>query len=119
MACWRVIMRAPCCCFREPAPVADVIDEPVVPAQQEPAPSDAVSRRIADESIFQAAANSPTAATYVLNEHASKDHSLELVIMRDEIRDLRDRLDSSQRLIEDLMIRLAQLTEIALKNRLN
>jgi hypothetical protein len=39
--------------------------------------------------------------------------------MRDEIRDLRDRLDSSQKLVEDLMLRLANLTEIALQHRSN
>ena len=42
-------------------------------------------------------------------------HSLELMIMRDEIRDLRDRLDASQKLIEDLMHRLANLAELALR----
>jgi hypothetical protein len=35
--------------------------------------------------------------------------------MRDEIKDLRDRLDSSQKLIEQLMVRLADLAELALK----
>jgi len=39
------------------------------------------------------------------------------VIMRDEIKDLRDRLDSSQKLIENLMVRLADLAELALKRR--
>jgi hypothetical protein len=37
--------------------------------------------------------------------------------MRDEIKDLRDRLDSSQKLIENLMVRLADLAELALKRR--
>ncbi len=46
---------------------------------------------------------------------APADHSLELMIMRDEIKDLRDRLDSSQKLIEELMHRLANLAELALK----
>ena len=57
--------------------------------------------------------SSQPATTYLLSEQAPQDHSLELVIMRDEIRDLRDRLDSSQKLVEDLMVRLAHLTEIA------
>jgi len=46
---------------------------------------------------------------------APTDHSLELMIMRDEIKDLRDRLDASQKLIEELMHRLANLAELALK----
>lgn len=46
---------------------------------------------------------------------APADHSLELMIMRDEIKDLRDRLDASQKLIEELMHRLANLAELALK----
>jgi hypothetical protein len=37
--------------------------------------------------------------------------------MRDEIKDLRDRLDSSQKLIETLMVRLADLAELALKRK--
>jgi len=46
---------------------------------------------------------------------APADHSLELMIMRDEIKDLRERLDASQKLIEELMHRLANLAELALK----
>jgi hypothetical protein len=46
---------------------------------------------------------------------APADHSLELMIMRDEIKDLRNRLDASQKLIEELMHRLANLAELALK----
>jgi hypothetical protein len=48
-----------------------------------------------------------------------QDHSLELVIMRDEIKDLRARLDASQKLIEDLMHRITNLAELALKGRQN
>lgn len=60
----------------------------------------------------------PIAQTTVVNEEVKKeDHSLELVIMRDEIKDLRDRLDASQRLIESLMERLANLAELALTRR--
>ncbi len=55
--------------------------------------------------------------TVVSEEPAKQDHSLELVIMRDEIKDLRDRLDASQKLIETLMERLANLAELALTNR--
>ena len=50
-------------------------------------------------------------------QSAPADHSLELMIMRDEIKDLRDRLDSSQKLIEELMHRLANLAELALKRQ--
>lgn len=55
--------------------------------------------------------------TIIIDEAATQTHSLELVIMRDEIKDLRDRLDSSQKLIENLMVRLADLAELALKRR--
>jgi hypothetical protein len=55
--------------------------------------------------------------TIIIDEAAEKTHSLELVIMRDEIKDLRDRLDSSQKLIETLMVRLADLAELALKRK--
>jgi hypothetical protein len=56
-------------------------------------------------------------STIIIDEAAEKTHSLELVIMRDEIKDLRDRLDSSQKLIENLMVRLADLAELALKRK--
>ena len=55
--------------------------------------------------------------TIIIDEAAEKTQSLELVIMRDEIKDLRDRLDSSQKLIENLMVRLADLAELALKRK--
>lgn len=45
----------------------------------------------------------------------NSEHSLELMIMRDEIKDLRERLDASQKLIEELMHRLANLAELALR----
>lgn len=48
-------------------------------------------------------------------QSTGSDHSLELMIMRDEIKDLRDRLDASQKLIEELMHRLANLAELALR----
>lgn len=59
-----------------------------------------------------------TQTTTVVNDAPAKeDHSLELVIMRDEIKDLRDRLDASQKLIENLMDRLANLAELALTRK--
>ena len=69
----------------------------------------------------------PTASEYITSspmtesvaETKAPDTSLELMIMRDEIKDLRTRLDASQKLIEDLMHRLTNLTELALKSRQN
>jgi hypothetical protein len=49
---------------------------------------------------------------------SSADHSLELVIMRDEIQDLRNRLDASQKLVEEMMHKLANLAELALRSRM-
>jgi hypothetical protein len=71
-----------------------------------------------EEPIEQPQVNQPLTQTTVVNEEPKiEDHSLELVIMRDEIKDLRDRLDASQRLIENLMERLANLAELALQRR--
>jgi hypothetical protein len=94
-----------------PAPSATKQDEAPLHDRSARAHSDRV-----DENVF---AQSASTTTYLLSDQTPKDNSLELVIMRDEIRDLRDRLDSSQKLIEDLMLRLANLTEIALQNRQN
>jgi hypothetical protein len=49
---------------------------------------------------------------------SSADHSLELVIMRDEIQDLRNRLDASQKLVEEMMHKLSNLAELALRSRM-
>ena len=96
------------------------VQQPISGANQDEQPEHDRSPRAhsarVDENFFS---QSQPATTYVLSDQAPKDNSLELVIMRDEIRDLRDRLDSSQKLIEDLMLRLANLTEIALQNRQN
>lgn len=54
-------------------------------------------------------------STVVVQEQNDSTHALELAIMRDEIQDLRERLTNSQRLVEELMHKLANLTEIALK----
>jgi len=57
--------------------------------------------------------------TNVVSESvAATDHSLELVIMRDEIQDLRNRLDASQKLVEEMMHKLANLAELALRSRI-
>jgi outer membrane biosynthesis protein TonB len=57
-------------------------------------------------------------ASFVAEATAPADHSLELVIMRDEIQDLRNRLDSSQKLVEEMMHKLANLAELALRSRM-
>ena len=55
----------------------------------------------------------------IVNDHSTAtDHSLELVIMRDEIQDLRARLDASQKLVEEMMHKLAELAELALRSRM-
>lgn len=56
-------------------------------------------------------------ATFVSDSAPAADHSLELVIMRDEIQDLRQRLDASQKLVEEMMHKLASLAELALRSR--
>lgn len=56
---------------------------------------------------------------FSVDQVQTQDHSLELVIMRDEIKDLRTRLDASQKLIEDLMHRITNLAELALRGRQN
>lgn len=76
-----------------------------------------VQTQVRDEPRTYTQSTSQTTPTVIIDEAADQTHSLELVIMRDEIKDLRDRLDSSQKLIENLMIRLADLAELALKRR--
>ena len=53
----------------------------------------------------------------IMHEEQQSATQLELVIMRDEIQDLRNRLDSNQKLVEDLMIRLSDLAMAALTRR--
>lgn len=72
---------------------------------------------VLEEPVAQQTSQPLTQTTVVSEEPKKEDHSLELVIMRDEIKDLRDRLDASQRLIESLMERLANLAELALSRR--
>jgi hypothetical protein len=57
-------------------------------------------------------------AKFVDDVTAPADNSLELVIMRDEIQDLRNRLDASQKLVEEMMHKLANLAELALRSRM-
>lgn len=72
-------------------------------------------QEVREEPRVFAQSTQPSTTTVMIDEAAEQSHSLELVIMRDEIKDLRDRLDSSQKLIEQLMVRLADLAELALK----
>ena len=104
----------------------DAVVEPPAP-QPNVAPSSATYQEsVRTESVRTEAREEPrvytqsthqASPTIIIDEAAEQTHSLELVIMRDEIKDLRDRLDSSQKLIENLMVRLADLAELALKRK--
>ncbi len=99
----------------------DAVVEPPAP-QPNFAPSSAtyqesVQTETREEPRVYTQSTQQASPTIIIDEAAEKTHSLELVIMRDEIKDLRDRLDSSQKLIETLMVRLADLAELALKRK--
>jgi len=104
-----------------PVEQAPVTQQPAPPTVQPFAPNVAVSgsdSHIPFESpqasrIFTPTETQTQSETQV--QVAPADHSLELMIMRDEVTDLRNRLDSSQKLIEELMHRLANLAELALR----
>ena len=117
-------------------PVAAVVEEPksfdslfetdavIEPPAPQPifAPSSAtyqesVRTETREEPRIYTQSTQQASPTIIIDEAAEQTHSLELVIMRDEIKDLRDRLDSSQKLIENLMVRLADLAELALKRK--
>ena len=117
-------------------PVAAVVEEPksfdslfetdAVVEPPAPQPTFAPSSAMYQESVRTETREEPrvytqstqqASPTIIIDEAAEKTHSLELVIMRDEIKDLRDRLHSSQKLIETLMVRLADLAELALKRK--
>ena len=83
-------------------------------SQREP---ESVQTQVREEPRVYTQSTQHVSPTVIIDEAADQTHSLELVIMRDEIKDLRDRLDSSQKLIETLMVRLADLAELALKRR--
>lgn len=83
-------------------------------SQREP---ESVQTQVREEPRVYTQSTQQATPTVIIDEAADQTHSLELVIMRDEIKDLRDRLDSSQKLIENLMVRLADLAELALKRR--
>ena len=99
----------------------DAVVEPPAP-QPNFAPSSAtyqesVRTETREEPRVYTQSTQQASPTIIIDEAAEQTHSLELVIMRDEIKDLRDRLDSSQKLIENLMVRLADLAELALKRK--
>jgi len=105
----------------EPEPV-DVTPQPVAQPAQPDAFNDTFDTSSWTPSDVAAESTAPRApqsidATLVA-EAATADHSLELVIMRDEIQDLRNRLDASQKLVEEMMHKLANLAELALRSRL-
>ena len=104
----------------------DVVVEPKVPQQNfaasaAPQPEtpryESVKTETREEPRVFTQSTQQASPTIIIDEAAEQTHSLELVIMRDEIKDLRDRLDSSQKLIENLMVRLADLAELALKRK--
>lgn len=113
----------------EPKPVDEVIVEAVKPEPvvfdykptDEPEVQEIVEEILEEvrqeEPIRQAPRVTEPITQVAVDEPKKEDHSLELVIMRDEIKDLRDRLDASQKLIETLMERLANLAELALTRR--
>jgi hypothetical protein len=105
-----------------------VVEQPVVPTPEPGFTQGATTHQEAPrvESVMTETREEPrvftqstqqASPTIIIDEAADQSHSLELVIMRDEIKDLRDRLDSSQKLIENLMVRLADLAELALKRK--
>ena len=94
---------------REQVPQAEPKTPPVV---EEPV----THYRVQEQSVEDELRPTPQ---FSVDEVQKQDHSLELVIMRDEIKDLRARLDASQKLIEDLMHRITNLAELALRGRQN
>ena len=105
-----------------------VVEQPVAPEpepvftqstnQQQQTPRvESVMTETREEPRVYTQSTQQASPTIIIDEAADQSHSLELVIMRDEIKDLRDRLDSSQKLIENLMVRLADLAELALKRK--
>jgi hypothetical protein len=98
-----------------PAPQPTFVQS--TPTHQDAPRVESVKTEVREESRVFTQSTQQASPTIIIDEAADQTHSLELVIMRDEIKDLRDRLDSSQKLIENLMVRLADLAELALKRR--
>ncbi len=97
------------------APTAQSTFTPSATSYQEAPQSESVKTEVREEPRVFTQSTQQASPTIIIDEAADQTHSLELVIMRDEIKDLRDRLDSSQKLVENLMVRLADLAELALK----
>jgi len=107
----------------EPEPVAQPEPTPVAPEPQSDAFNDTfdTSTWSGSDATTSQSQSRPTQSidTNLVSESVSSaDHSLELVIMRDEIQDLRNRLDASQKLVEEMMHKLANLAELALRSRM-
>lgn len=97
------------------APAAQPTFTPSTTSYQEAPQTESVKTEVREEPRVFTQSTQQASPTIIIDEAADQTHSLELVIMRDEIKDLRDRLDSSQKLVENLMVRLADLAELALK----
>lgn len=97
------------------APSAQPTFTPSATSYQEAPQTESVKTEVREEPRVFTQSTQQASPTIIIDEAADQTHSLELVIMRDEIKDLRDRLDSSQKLVENLMVRLADLAELALK----
>ena len=103
--------------FETEAPISKITSESKFEAPTSEPEFETVRTQVREESRVYTQSTQQASPTVIIDEAADQTHSLELVIMRDEIKDLRDRLDSSQKLIENLMVRLADLAELALKRR--
>ena len=99
------------------APVSQPTFTPSATSYQDLPQSEPIKTETREEPRVFTQSTQQASPTIIIDEAAEQTHSLELVIMRDEIKDLRDRLDSSQKLIENLMVRLADLAELALKRK--
>ena len=103
--------------FETEAPASKVTAESTFKVAAPEPEFETVRTQVREEPRVFTQSTQQASPTVIIDEAAEQTHSLELVIMRDEIKDLRDRLDSSQKLIENLMVRLADLAELALKRR--
>ena len=103
-------------------PVAEVAQE--IQAEQVAEPTFTESEPMTDshqdvatQEPSRVYAQSTQKPTIIMHEEQQSASQLELVIMRDEIQDLRNRLDANQKLVEDLMVRLSDLAMAALSRR--
>jgi hypothetical protein len=103
--------------FETESPASSVTAESTFKVAAPEPEFETVRTQVREEPRVYTQSTQQASPTVIIDEAAEQTHSLELVIMRDEIKDLRDRLDSSQKLIENLMVRLADLAELALKRR--